>query len=209
MKNIYTFLCGCIVLMASCTSPNKKSEETKDSTDTPIVVFPEDTQGISEVISRFSSAYLSQDNKKANALVHPELGLYIIYRPGASNTYERVDRIDFTKSVPGYFPYTTFENDYVLTYEELPIFDCGSEKWDKLGFFCDTTTQANELTEIAAFNHEFNGISDAELAEIKELEKDTFRVILTKKENLIFHVKKYQGNWYVIVLDRAYAGCDA
>lgn len=209
MKNIYTFLCGCLILMTSCTSSNKKTEETKDSTAIPTAVFPEDTKGINEVISRFSDAYLRQDNEKANALVHPELGLFIIYRPGASNAYERVDSIDFEKPVPEYFPYTTFENDFILTYEDLPSFDCGGEKWDKLGFFCDTTVQANELTEIASFNHEFNGISDAELAEIKELEKGTFRVILTKDENLIFHVKKYQGNWYVFVLDRAYGWCDA
>ncbi|MBD1421026.1 hypothetical protein [Sphingobacterium chuzhouense] len=209
MKNISIFICCYVILMTSCTSSNKKTEETKDTMDTPTAIFPEDTQGISEVITRFTRAYLSQDKEKANALIHPDLGLYVIYRPGAADTYEKLDSIDFSRPTPEYFPYVTFENDYALTFEKLPVFDCGEEKWDKLGFFCDTTSQANQLTTIATFDHEFNGISDDELTEIKQLEKDTFRVILTKDENLIFHVKKYQDKWYVFVLDRAYGGCDA
>lgn len=208
MKNISIFMCCYVILMASCTSSNKKNEESKDAID-KTALSPEDTLGISEVITRFTRAYLSQDNEKANALIHADLGLYVIYRPGASDTYARVDSINFSRPIPKYFPYTTFENDYAPTFEKLPVFDCGEERWDKLGFFCDTTAQANQLTTIATFDHEFNGISDDELEEVKLLEKDTFRVILAKDENLIFHVKKYDHKWYIFVLDRAYAGCDA
>lgn len=209
MKNISFFICCCLILLASCNSSDNKTEETKDTVETPTAVFPEDTQAISEVITRFVRAYINQDAEKANALIHPDLGLYIIYRPGAMDTYVRVDSMDFDVPVPDYFPYPTFDNDDVLTFEKLPVFDCGKEKWDKMGFFCDTTSQADQLTTIAAFNHEFDGISDEELAEIKQLENDTYRVILTKDDNLIFHVKKYNDKWYVFALDRAYAGCDA
>jgi len=195
--------------MASCTSSNNKNKDTKDTIKSTTVIFPEDTRGISEAITRFARAYLTQDQEKANALIHPDLGLYIIYRPGVADTYQKVDSIDFNRPVPEYFPYTTFENDYVLTFEKLPAFDCGEEKWDKLGFFCDTTSQARQLTTIATFDQEFNGMNEADLVAIKQLEKDTFRVILTRDENLIFHVKKHQDKWYVFVLDRAYAWCDA
>lgn len=209
MRNSLIFICCYVVLMASCTSSNNKNEDTKDTIKSTTVIFPEDTRGISEVITRFARAYLTQDQEKANALIHPDLGLYIIYRPGVADTYQKVDRIDFNRPVPEYFPYTTFENDYVLTFEKLPAFDCGEEKWDKLGFFCDTTSQAHQLTTIATFDQEFNGVRDTDLAVIKQLESDTFRIILTKDEHLIFHVKKYMNQWYVVVLDRAYAGCDA
>ncbi|SRR5690606_733044 len=209
MRNTLIFICCYVLLVTSCNSSNKKTEDSKDSTDTPTAVFPEDTQEISAVITRFAAAYLRQDQEKANALIHPDLGLYIIYRPGVADTYEKIDSINFDRPTPEYFPYTTFENDYTLTFEKLPAFDCGEEKWDKLGFFCDTTSQANQLTTIAAFDREFNGISDDALAKIKQLEKDTFRVILAKNEHLIFHVKKYDNKWYIFVLDRAYAGCDA
>ena len=197
------------IFIVSCTSTNEKKEETKDSTENRSIAFPEDTQGISEVITRFVRAYISQDAEKANALIHPQLGLYIIYRPGASDRYERVDRLDFKHPIPEHFSYTRFENDYPLTFDKLPTFDCGAETWDKLGFFCDTTSQADQLTKIAAFEHEYGETSADELKQIEELEKDTFRVILTKDENLIFHVKKYQDKWYVLVLDRAYGWCDA
>ncbi|GHE29170.1 hypothetical protein GCM10017764_09830 [Sphingobacterium griseoflavum] len=194
------------MLLSSCNR-TKKTEETKNTvTDSAQLA---DTQAITEVITRFARAYMSQDNEKANALIHPDLGLYIIYRPGAMDTYEHVDSIDFKNPVPEHFPYTTFENDYVLTFGEVPTYDCGGEKWDKLGFFCDTTKQANQLAEIAAFKQEFKEIDEAAVAAIKNLEKDSYRVVLTQDENLIFHVKKHQGAWYILVLDRAYGWCDA
>jgi len=169
----------------------------------------DEAQAMTEVITRFTRAYLSQDNEKANALIHPDLGLYIIYRPGAMDDYKRVDRLDFKKPVPEHFPYTSFENDYVLSFGEIPQYDCGGEKWDKLGFFCDSTKQANQLSQIIASKQEFEKIDASTISTIKELEKDSYRVVLTNAENLIFHIKKYEGTWYVIVLDRAYGWCDA
>ncbi len=208
-KLILAFSCLTVValLMTSCNSCNRETTATKDSVT--VVPTPDETQAITEVVTRFARAYISQDNEKANALIHPDLGLYIIYRPGAMDAYERVDSIDFKKPVPEHFPYTQFENDYVLAFEKIPTYDCGGEKWDKLGFICDTTVQANQLTHIAKFKQEFKEIDAAAVQQIAELEKDSYRVVLTKAENLIFHVKKYQGAWYVLVLDRAYGWCDA
>lgn len=207
MKKLLWILLISSIFAVSCNSSSKKNEDNKDTADS-IATF-EQTQQLTEVITRFARAYISQDNDKVNALIHPDLGLYIIYRPGASDVYAHVSRIDFSKPVPNHFPYTTFQNDYTLTFEKLPVFDCGSEKWDKLGFFADTTATANQLTTIAIFRQEFENVSAAEVAQIKELEKDTYRIILTVNENLVFHVKKYEGAWYVIVLDRAYGWCDA
>lgn len=209
MKKIVLSICCSMLIMASCTSSQKKTEETKDTVSATTVTLPADEQAIRDVVIRFTEAYLQQENSKANTFIHPDLGLYIIYRPGAADTYERIDSIDFNRPTPEYFPYSTFENDYTLTFGPLPVFDCGAEKWDKLGFFCDTTSQANQLTRIASFKLAFNEIDEAEETKIKQLEKDTYRVILTKNENLIFHVKKTAGKWYVLVLDRAYAWCDA
>lgn len=207
MKKLLWTLLISSIFAVSCNSSSKKNEDNKDAADS-IATF-EQTQQLTEVITRFARAYISQDNDKVNALIHPDLGLYIIYRPGASDVYAHVSRIDFSKPVPNHFPYTTFQNDYTLTFEKLPVFDCGSEKWDKLGFFADTTATANQLTTIAIFRQEFENVSAAEVAQIEELEKDTYRIILTVNENLVFHVKKYEGAWYVIVLDRAYGWCDA
>ncbi|KGE14729.1 hypothetical protein [Sphingobacterium deserti] len=208
MRKIILAFCCVATLLAACNSSNKKSEETKDSVSTTMRPSDE-AQAMTEVITRFTRAYLSQDSEKANALIHPDLGLYIIYRPGAMDNYQQVERLDFKKPVPEHFPYTSFENDYVLSFAELPHYDCGGEKWDKLGFFCDSTKQANQLAQITAFKQEFEQIDATTVNTIKELEKDSYRVILTNAENLIFHIKKYKGSWYVTVLDRAYGWCDA
>lgn len=203
------FLASLCFTWTSCSNSSKKNKDQVETADTSAVIFPDDTRDLTEVITRFVRAYSSQDNQKANALIHPDLGLYIIYRPGAADTYTHVDSLDFNKPIPEFYPYVKFSNAYTPQFDALPVFDCGSNRWDKLGFYCDTTQQASQLTKIAAFEHDFGQKSEAEVAEIEALEQDTYRVILTQEDNLIFHVKKYQDKWYIFVLDRAYGGCDA
>src|SRR5690606_17823343 len=103
----------------------------------------------------------------------------------------------------------------VLSFETLPEFDCGSERWDKLGFFCDTVAnsdQTHKLQTIVKFQQEFNErkYDDAQ-KQISNLDEGSYRVILAQSSGdyLIFHVKQFENTWYVTILDRAYAGCDA
>lgn len=199
------------VLGACNQKRNKSQEEKKDSVTVVSPQTVEEQNELSDVITRFVRAYASKDNAKANALIHPDLGIYIIYRPGAADTFVRLDSLDFSRPVPEVFDYPDITYDYVLTYEKLPTFDCGTEKWDKTGFFCDTTSHPNQLSNIAAFEDEFDEdkFSEEDLVILEKGEQESYRVILTTTEPLIFHVRKYQGKWYVTTLDRAYAGCDA
>lgn len=199
------------VLGACNQKGNKSQEEKKDSVTVVLPQTVEEQNELSDVITRFVRAYASKDNAKANALIHPDLGIYIIYRPGAADTFVRLDSLDFSRPVPEVFDYPDITYDYVLTYEKLPTFDCGTEKWDKTGFFCDTTSHPNQLSNIAAFEDEFDEdkFSEEDLVILEKGEQESYRVILTTREPLIFHVRKYQGKWYVTTLDRAYAGCDA
>ena len=210
MKKIVVL--GLIVsLFVACNSSNKKTDKQQDSIVSITPISVEETNSLSDVITKFVRAYVSKDNGKVNALIHPEIGITVIYRPGVADTFVKVDSMDFSKPVPNYYAYPELSNDYVLTYEKLPEFDCGTEKWDKQGFFCDTTSHPLQLSNIAAFEDEFEEgkFSDEDLEQIEKSEQESFRVILTTSEPLIFHVRKYQGKWYVTTLDRAYAGCDA
>lgn len=210
MKTIIPILSCIFLLLAACTSSNKNTTNTQSTNDSLATVDPvEDTRQLTEVITRFVRAYVSKDNQKANKLIHPDLGLYIIYRPGAMDTYQHIDSLDFNTPIPQHFPYNGVKNDFALTFDNLPVFDCGTDKWDKLGLVVDTSKNADQLTYIAQFKHKFEEITDDELAQIKAVEKDCYRVILTNGDNLIFHVKKYKGAWYVFLLDRAYGWCDA
>ncbi|WP_140936776.1 hypothetical protein [Sphingobacterium lumbrici] len=210
MKSLF-FTIFCVMLLFSCCNQNKSKEQgAQDSTQIKVPQSEEEIEQLSEVITRFVRAYINQDNQKANALIHPELGLTVIHRPGVADVFTRVDSIDFAHPIPEYFPYPTFSNDYALTFESLPTFDCGTEKWTKEGFFCDTTSHPDQLSRIAAFQKEFNQqeFSEAQIEKIKDTEKKSYRVILTSSEPLIFHLQQQEGVWYITVLDRAYAGCD-
>ncbi len=201
-----------VLLFASCGQGGKKQEEEKkDSVEQVLPVTAEERNELSEVITKFVRAYENKDGGKVNKLIHPELGFNVIYRPGASDTFVKVDSIDFAKAIPEYYPYSSIKNEYALTFAKLPEFDCGTEKWTKQGFFCDTTSHPNQLSNIVAFEKEFDQslFSESQLEELEKSEAESFRVIVTLDVPLVFHVQRYKGNWYVTVLDRAYAGCDA
>lgn len=212
MRKIWIGLLTLMTLIISCNQGKKTDKVT--SQDSIAVVTPttmDEQNQLSEVITRFARAYTSKDNAKANALIHPELGIYIIYRLGASDTFVKMDSLDFSQPVPEVFAYPDLKLDYSLAYEALPSFDCGTEKWNKLGFICDTTAHPNQLSNIAAFEDEFeeDKFSEDDLIKIEIAEKESYRIIITAQHPLIFHVRKYNNAWYVTTLDRAYAGCDA
>ncbi|MBD1428868.1 hypothetical protein [Sphingobacterium litopenaei] len=212
MRNIWIGLLALLTLTVSCNQ-GKNSEKivSKDSVTVVVPVTIEEQNQLSEVITRFVRAYASKDNAKANALIHPELGIYIIYRPGASDTFVKMDSLDFAHPVPEVFAYPDLNTEFALTFEKLPSYDCGTEKWNKEGFICDTTAHPNQLSNITAFEDEFDEdkFSEEDLIRIEVSEKESYRVIVTADQPLIFHVRKYKGAWYVTTLDRAYAGCDA
>lgn len=204
-----------VALFAACNSSEKKDQGQPQEVERPSLDHPEAVQKISEVITRFARAYLSQDTEKTNNLIHPQHGLAIIYRPGAMDTFTVVDSIDYAQPVPESYDYTVFENNTTLAFESLPAFDCGSMRWEKLGFYCDTTVNSvtEHLRSISEFQEEYNDIPfDQDIQkQIDYLETGSYRVILNPDEDdfLIFHVKKFDTGWYVTLLDRAYAGCDA
>ena len=212
MKNICVAFFISLMMLQACNQGARKTNETiKDSITQSSIDNAEEIGDISEVLTRFVRAYASRDQAKINSLLHPELGLTVIYRSGVSDNFTTVDSMDFAHPVPNYYPYPTLDNPYALTFDTLPVFDCGTGEWNKEGFICDTTGHPTQLTRIALFENEFNEAtySPATLEQIANREKLSFRVIVTTKNPLIFHVQKFQGQWYVTVLDRAYSGCDA
>lgn len=210
---IYLFLCFCLFLLLNSCNPrtesNKKQQEYKENV---IPLFKKNTvDSLHEVISSFVKAYKKRSNEKVNELLHPDLGLKIVYRPGVSDTFVEVKAINFDNPVPTYYDYPVISSDFILEYASLPKYDCATEHWDKLGLYCDTSTRPTLLSSIISFENQYSSNKfnkDSELR-IQEFEKNSYRVILTSENPLVFHVQKYEGAWYVVVLDRAYAGCDA
>lgn len=210
MRSFFVFCFLALVCLNSCNQGTKTVAEKKDT----IVTSVNDVVGSDElekVIMKFVKAYSEKNNVDANMLLDSDLGLLVIYRPGVADTFVKIDSIDFLKPVPSYFPYEHIHNDDVLQYAKLPEFNCGTEKWDKVGLYCDTTVHPIQLHTILDFEHEFepNKYKISEIKQLKNNEEESVRVILSGASPLVFHVQKYMGQWYVVLLDRAYAGCDA
>lgn len=212
MRNIILVALLGVFFLNSCNQTTKTNTEQKDSLATTVdSTVLDSTRTADDVIHAFVKAYAQKSNAGVNALIHPDLGLKIIHRPGAADTYTKVDSMDFAHPIPHYYPYPKIVSDYALSYGKVPVFDCGTEKWNKSGMYCDTTNRPNQLTTIMNFEKDYepNKYSNAVLQEIQAQEKASYRVVSTTETPLVFHLTKYKGAWYVTVLDRAYGSCEA
>lgn len=216
----FTFILGLLLIFAVSCQNNKKQDEKDDETNDmemtdSLMKAAMDTTAnrplISATIHQFIQAYNAQDNQQINGLIHPEIGITFIHRPGAIDWFEKVDRIDFSEPIPSYYPYVTAEHSYTLLYEASPIFSCETESWNKQGLFVDVIEQTNRLGPIAEHLKEYNDVElDVDYQEsIEKAEQNSHRVILTTDTPLVFHVKEIEGKWYVTILDRSYGDCSA
>lgn len=208
----YLFLVVFLVLNGcdQRTETNTKKDDFRED-EVPVSLEQEEVDSLKNTIYAFVKAYENRSNTEINALIHPDLGIKIIYRPGVSDTFTEAQAIDFLQPTPAHFDYPTLSNEYILTYGKLPQYDCAKEKWDKQGLFCDSTSHPTALSTIIAFENQYapKKVSKQHLTKIKEAERMSYRVILAQNNPLVFHVQKYENRWYVVVLDRAYGGCDA
>lgn len=217
-NNFFLLLLTSLWICVSCTN-TKKQEESESVNDSSVLMNEDvpnanntgDRRFVSDMVIAFIKAYNERDNEKINSYIHPEAGIMFIHRPGAMDWFEKVSKIDFERPVPSYYPYASAENDYEITYEVAPKYDCGTEKWNKMGLFVDLTTATNLLKPIAANLNEFEDVQLAPdyLKQIEMAEKDSYRVVVTTPIPLIFHVKQFGNNWYATILDRGYADCGA
>lgn len=211
MRNTFLLSLVALLFFTRCNQPSNTNTQQKDS----IVAVPLDTMAqaneMERVIHAFVKAYEEKSNAQANALINSDLGLTVIYRPGVSDTFSKINSLDFSKPMPDHYLYPTLKNNYPLSYGRLPVYDCGTEKWNKVGLYCDTISRPNQLSTIIAFESEFEPKKYPKglIKEVANSEKESYRIILTGDNPLIFHIQQYNGDWYVTVLDRAYAGCDA
>lgn len=200
-----------LTLLIGCNPSNKTNTEKKDSVVQQEPVIFKANNELEEVIQTFITAYASKNDTLVNSVINPELGISVIYRPGVADTFTKADSLSFSNPIPKHWVYPDVQNTFNLKYELLPEFDCGSEKWNKVGLYIDTLVRPNQLSQIIDFEneYEFGKHTPSFREDVRKAESESYRVILTGDEPLIFHIRKYNGTWYVVLLDRAYAGCDA
>ncbi len=182
------------VIFFSCNSGKKESD-------------------LSTAIKTVVKAFGEKDSLTLNKFIHKDYGMTVLYRHGVFDQFETIQFIDFNHPVPENFPYPDFIIDIHIKYDELPQFDCNQMKWTKTGLYCDTLNIDNLLSTTAInlkryVNHD---ISDLEIKEMKEMEKNSLRVILSDIEGgeLVFYLTHINNNWYLRVLDRCSSDCSS
>lgn len=179
----------------------------------PVQIIRAQTDRLDLSITEIIKAFDSKDSAMINQYVHPDYGVFILFRMGIIDQYKEVDKLDFDKPVPGYLPYSDFKIDLNIRFQKLPKFDCGSEEWSKQGLYCDTTKIDNLLSQTEINLKEFIGkeISEDVVSRLKDIESRSYRVVLADSDGgeLIFYVTLIDGRWYFTILDRVSSDCSA
>jgi hypothetical protein len=164
---------------------------------------------IIEIIKAFDS----KDTEKINQYIHPDYGLITLFRRGVMDEFKRTERFDFNTPVPEYLPYFPFKTDFKIKYQDLPIFDCNTEKWSKIGLYCDTTKIDNLLSKTALNLNQYNdyNIPVKTIEKFKEMENKSYKIVLADSDDgeLIFYLTLIDNKWFLTILDRVSSDCSA
>ena len=143
-------------------------------------------------IIKVVKAFDNKDSFVINQMIHKDYGLIVLYRRGVYIEFEKTDKVDFSNPIPEYLPYFKFQVDSIIKYQSLPTFDCDSDKWSKIGLYCDSTKQ-DKLLSTVAINLKLNGVNNIDqktIDKFKEIEKVSHRIVLIDKNGgeLIFYL---------------------
>lgn len=163
-------------------------------------------------IEKIIKAFNEKDGS-LNQFIHPETGLYVIFRLGIFDQFQKVNKIDFDYPTPAHWTYPIVDPDCEINYEDLPVYSCVNDKWSKAGLFCDINNQNHLLSQTASnlVKYELtDSISQSMIDTFIELENRSHRVVLVDKmegEGLIFYLTLINDKWYLTMLDRVSSDC--
>lgn len=160
-----------------------------------------------------AGAFAKADFKTLNKYACPS-GIYVITRPGAIDALNRYDSLE-----AGTFPYYPYRDKPIIKKNTplkkgaAPRFDCGTEKWDKKGFFADTvrSTRISSLMQFLKEN-EMGEYSAEEIAHVKEMQPKARKVVFTEMANrhgLVFNLVLINNKWYLLLVDTVASDCGA
>ena len=171
-------------------------------------------ENLESSIIKVVKAFKEKDELTLNELISKEKGLITLFRRGVFDQFEKTEKIDFENPVPEYLPYFDFSTDFKVTFESLPTFDCDKAKWSKVGIYCDTIRNNNNLLSNTAKNlkkYRNDNISDKEIKTFEKIEMNSHRIVLSAKNGgeLIFYLTLINKKWYLTIIDRVTSDCSA
>lgn len=150
-----------------------------------------------------------------NSLIQSEYGMYILYRPGAMDSYQHVEKLD------GNYPFilanqTIAKTDlkkFTLKYGNLPKYNCERFVWNKKGYLIDSLKHFSPISEIVAFRIKYDQlmIGKTEDIRIHFMEDNSRKIVFTgsKGNGFIFYMMYMNGQWYLSMIDLVTTDCSA
>ena len=183
----------------------KENKETKE------VAHPSFKKSVFKILE----AYNQKDEEKINQFISKEYNVAILFRRGALDNITFTESIEFSFPIPEYlsYDYGLTKYDDQIKFEQLPEYDCSSERWDKpFGIYTDTLTIDISRSTTAKNENKFeiSNWSEKMIAQIEEIEKASRKIIVVGKNGgtFIFFVTQNNGNWYLTGIDR-FEDCSA
>lgn len=160
-------------------------------------------------------AFTAKDLKTLNSMIHPVYGMYLLFRPGAMDRYQKFTKLDndsfYTLQNISLYPADLVK--FTLKYGRLPRYDCDKSRWNKKGYFADTVRHFSPITEIADFEMQYERImlSKQKRARIRTVEQGSRKIIFTgsKGEGIIFYLFYSDEKWYLSIIDTVTTDCSA
>lgn len=163
-----------------------------------------------QIVISFSKKNIAEVNK----YISSKYGIYTLFRPGAEDTYKNDKKLDPSDPL---FIYPEVRQatirKYPLQYGILPSFQCEAGKWNKKGFYADSTRKYHPLTTIQNFRMKYDSekYTQPQLQTIRLLENNSRKIIFTDSsgDGIIFYLTWLSGKWYLTIIDRVTTDCSA
>jgi hypothetical protein len=155
-------------------------------------------------------AYLrSGDMAEADQFIHPEHGLYYLTRSGAYIAVYQVKSFQQVVAYSEWMAKVLGSMECELRLEAVPEHDC--ESFSKQGCFLAEARGYEQLTQImqALQDAEVGTYSDEKMAAARDAQQLVQLQLVQTDQSLAMYFGKIEGQWYLLVLDRAQYDCSA
>ena len=209
------FASGCGQKTSKQQTETTQEEISTATTETPTTLQAQETnKPLEDMIIKTIKAFQNKDEETLNKLILKDFGIAFVYRPGVMDDFIFSDKISFSEPLPDCWTLDcNIITDYKIHFEELPVFSCESEEWNKPhGIYCDTTKTIKTLSSIVKFRNEHfeENFPVAEIKKFEKIEQKSHTVIVIGKEEnvLVFAVTFWQNKWYLTIIHR-FEACSA
>lgn len=164
---------------------------------------------LNKAILKTITALNKVDEKVLNEMISEEYGLAILFKRGVNDNVLIEKSISIAHPIPEYLPYSFFGEINVnqkVKYENLPTFDCDTEKFTKEnGIYCDAASNYNDVSQIALNENKYLYASwtEEQIAKMKAVEQKSKKIIAFGPNGThIFYLTFIHNKWYLTMIDR-------